>query len=481
MPVRIRKRVVIPLLPAIAFSLWASAQSISATTKNDPRLGRFRDEIEHYRRVLGIPGMAVIVLRNQHVIWKGPFGYVDPARKRPYTPDTPQHIASLTKTFAATLVLQRVENAKLDLNEPVADFVPDVQDRRVQIKHLLSHTSEGTPGDQYRYNGDRYDLLTQVLEKQTGKPFRQLIAETFIKPLEMEETAPGQDLLTVDQKAWMGLKAQEVEHYRQVLRQIAPPYALYGEESVPTTFPPQEIGAAAGMISTVNDLAKFDVAIDQHRFLRPETQALAWTPFVSNSGKTLPHGLGWFAETFAGEKLVWHYGHWPGMYSATYVKIPAKNLTMILLANNEAASAPFYLAGGIETSVFACAFLKEFAWKGDDHGCEASSSAAMQRWVADRRTEVRTPVRVSAQILKRYVGDYKLAETGTAISVTYRNGRLFINLPRKFTSELFPESATRFFLKTVDYEIIFVPGEQGAPIRLYVVTPGDRQEAQRIQ
>jgi CubicO group peptidase (beta-lactamase class C family) len=476
MPTHARQGLVALLLLSIA-----AAQSKAPHSSDNERIRILQAQVEHFREELRIPGMSVIVLREGRVIWKNGFGYADVGKQRPYTPDTPQHIASLTKTFAATLVMQLVENGKLDLNDPVADYVTDVQDRRVQIKHLLSHTSEGTPGNQYRYSGDRYDLLTQVLEKKTGKPFRQLIAETFIVPLRMTETAPGQDLLTGGEKSASGLSGQEVEHYKSVLSEIAPPYALYGEEVVPTAFPPQDISAAAGLVSTVNDLAKFDVAIDEHRYLKPETQALAWTPFVSNSGKTLPHALGWFAETFAGEKLVWHYGHWPGMYSATYVKVPAKGLTMILLANSEAASAPFYLTGGIETSVFACAFLKVFAWRGDDHGCEQMSEKAMQRWLADRRAEVRRPIMVPEDVLKHYAGDYKLMEGGTVASVTYRDGHLFINLPRKFPSELFPESTTRFFLKTVDYEITFVPGVQGKPVRLYVHTPEDRHEAQRLQ
>ncbi len=474
----INKGSLIALLFISPISICAPAQS---GKPDADRVRILQVQIVKFRKELKIPGMSVIVLRDSQVIWKSGFGYADVGTRRPYTPDTPQPIASLTKTFAATLVMQLVEQSRLNLNEPVADYVPDVEDRRAQMKHLLSHTSEGTPGEQYRYSGDRYDLLTEVLEKKTGKPFRQLIAETFIVPLGMKETAPGQDLLKGGDHFAPILGQQEVEHYKHVLSGIALPYALYGEETIRTAFPPQGIGAAAGLIPSVDDLAKFDVAVDQNRFLKPETQALAWTPFVSNSGKTLPHGLGWFAETFAGRKLVWHYGHWPGMYSATYVKVPAENLTMILLANSEAASAPFYHTGGIETSVFACAFPKVFAWDGHNHGCSKMSDDAMRRRIADRRAEVRRPISLPEEALRQYEGEYKLLESGSLVSVSYRDRSLFINVPRKFPSELFPESATRFFLKTVDYEVTFVPDQQGKPTRLYIHTPGELHEAQRQQ
>jgi CubicO group peptidase (beta-lactamase class C family) len=478
MPMHTRQAVALLLLFA-AVPVSSAAQSSVAVASDTERIRGLQAQFERFREELRIPGMSVIVLREKRVVWRSGFGYADDDLKRPYTPDTPQHIASLTKTFAATLVMKLVEDGKLNLDEAVADYVPDVQDRRVRIKHLLSHTSGGVPGDQYEYDGGRYDLLTAVLEKKTGKPFRQLLVETFIRPLGMYETAPGQDLLQDRESLTPTLGQGDIDHYKRVLGRIALPYALYGEEIIPTAFPPQEIGAAAGLVSTVNDLAKFDVAIDEHRFLKPETQALAWTPFVSNSGKTLPHGLGWFAETFAGEKLIWHYGHWPGMYSATYIKVPAKGLTMILLANSEAASAGFYFTGGIETSVFACTFLQTFAWAGDDHGCRSTSDAAMRRWIADKRAEIRQPVAVSPTVLQQYAGDYKLGSG--VVTVENRGRRLFINLPRKFPSELFPESATRFFLKTVDYEVVFVPGEQGKTIRLYVYTPGDRHVAERVQ
>ena len=462
---------------AILGAVCATAGHAQLGASDGEHIHTLKAQFEQFRKELKMPGMAVIILQGRKVVWKHSFGYADVATKRPYLSETPQHIASLTKTFAATLVLQLVERGELRLNEAVADYVPEVKDRRVQIRHLLSHTSEGVPGDEYRYSGARYDLLTTILEKKTGKSFRRLLIETFQRPLVMNETVPGQELLVDNVAADVGLNDAETARYRAILSRIALPHARYGDEVVVTAFPPQKIGAAAGLVSTVGDLAKFDVAIDEHRFLKPETQELAWTPFVSNSGKVLPHGLGWFAQTFAGEKLIWHYGHWPGMYSATYVKVPARNLTMILLANSEAASAGFYLTGGIETSPFACAFLKIFAWQGDDHGCESTSSASMNRWIEDKRAEVRQALVLPANVLRGYTGDYTLR--GRDVAVTYKNGRLFISLPRNFPSELFPESRTRFFLKTADYEVTFVPGENGTAQRLNVYTASDKHEAER--
>lgn len=83
------------------------------------------------------------------------FGHTDVERRIPATPDTLYDIASLTKTFTAILVLQLVEQCKLDLDEPGSRYSDDFKGNSVRIKHLLSHTSDGTPGGTFSYNPDR--------------------------------------------------------------------------------------------------------------------------------------------------------------------------------------------------------------------------------------------------------------------------------------------------------------------------------------
>jgi hypothetical protein len=89
--------------------------------------------------------------------------------------------------------------------------------------------------------------------------------------------------------------------------------------------------------------------------LTKETQERAWTPFVSNGGERLPYGLGWFVTDYHGLKLVWHYGNWGTGFSAMYLKMPEKNVSIVMLANSEALADQ----GGQEltNSVFVCSFL----------------------------------------------------------------------------------------------------------------------------
>ena len=99
----------------------------------------------------------------------------------------------------------------------------------------------------------------------------------------------------------------------------------------------QEKRTRGGMISTVLDLAKFDVAMDRNRIVSEASKEAMFTPTISSSGRTLPYGMGWFVQEDEGTKLVWHYGWAPHAYSSLYLKVPEKGVTLILLANSDGA------------------------------------------------------------------------------------------------------------------------------------------------
>jgi len=487
----------------------AVAQTLS-TGQDQTRLARLERQFDELRTLLKVPGLSAVIVRDQKVVWAKGFGFADLEARIPATPDTPYVIASLTKTFAATLVMQLVEQGKLDLNEPISKYSADFKDDTVKIKHLLSHTSEGTPGERYQYNGSRYNYLTAVLEKVTGKSFRELLVKTFLDPLGMSNSVPGHDLLTEKDK-WAVLGQENLNRYPTVLAKLAQPYRLCGEEIVHTPYPPRGIGAAAGLISTVMDLAKYEAAVDRNQFLKKETQEQAWTGFVSNNGQSLPHGLGWFVRPYRAQKLIWHYGYWPDSFSATLVKVPQQKLTLVVLANSDALSAPFYYTGGIETNVFACAFLRLFVFEnmqgrtladpdwslspekfsaelarlskqvnGYDYPCEQTSHAAMMKWLEARRAQARKPVKVDPKVFAALVGQYQLNPNRT-FTVSQEGSKLTIDIPRSNKSELFPESESKFFLKVADVEVTFVKDDKGQVAQIELHTNGQELRAKRIR
>jgi CubicO group peptidase (beta-lactamase class C family) len=435
---------------------------LAGCASNGSRVATFEREADELRRTLHIPGLSAAIVQSQKVVWARGFGYADLENRVPATPDTLYHIASVTKTFGSTLVMHLVETGQLRLDEPIAPYTPStysgtITDERVQIRHILSHTSEGTPGDQYSYNGNLYDALTPVIEKKYGAPFRDVITQRILDPLRMTESVPGHDVIDDPKLA---------RRYAPALARFAKPYTLYGNgEIVPTVYPDRDIGASAGLLSTVRDLAKYDAAIDRHVLLQPKTQELAWTPFVSNAGKPFPYGLGWFVETYRGERLIWHTGNWGAGFSALYVKVPARNLSMILLANSEGLADGFYVPGAGARNPFACAFLRHVVFHADDP-CKEAAAAATNKWLSDRAARAtKKEITLDPALLATYAGEYRRDEKRT-YTVMAVGAHLSIDYRRGERVEMYPFGENEFFFKVgTDTILRFVrEGGHGAAV-----------------
>ncbi len=344
----------------------AGIQVESLDHSDQEALERLSERLEEYRRQLGIPGLAAGIVRNQRLIWAQGFGLADLEHGIAVTPETPFHLASLTKTFASQILLRLVEQGKVDLDDPVKSYGVTLKgDRGITVRHLLTHTSEGVPGRRFRYDGRRFAHLGRVIERASGATFRDLVVDQILIPAGMLSTAPVLPPSRLRGSDSRRPAADLEARFREVHRLLARPYALGDAlEPVPGKPPdPDHFGVSTGLISTIVDLASYDAAIDRHRFVSEDSLELAFTPAQSNSGQTLPYGLGWFVQEFAGKKIVWHYGRETG-YSALYLKVPEKQLTFILLANSDELSRPFSLgAGDVLNSPFAVGFLNDFAFR----------------------------------------------------------------------------------------------------------------------
>jgi CubicO group peptidase (beta-lactamase class C family) len=97
------------------------------------------------------------------------------------------------------------------------------------------------------------------------------------------------------------------------------------------------LSTTGGLVSSAPDLARFSIALDQGRLLKPETRDRAWTPLEAPDGRPLPYALGWFVQHHAGTRLVWHYGHFLEN-STLIVKVPERRATFVILANSDGLS-----------------------------------------------------------------------------------------------------------------------------------------------
>jgi CubicO group peptidase (beta-lactamase class C family) len=356
-----------------------STIDLYSTTGKDPITG-FKLRVDKLREELGIPGMSLAVLHRQQVLFADGFGYANLEKKIPATPETPYNIASLTKTFSAAVLMKLVEEGRLDLDAELAVLLENkvikrgertfhgyseacqeiiaasknpffrypslirnyrCNSERITVRHLLTHTSQGVPGENYHYNGFLFGFLSSVVEAASGEDFDKILVNTIIMPLDMTSTIPSWDDKLRDRTL-----SECAIYYRK---------SLFG--FVPSEYRTR-LSASAGMVSNVIDLSKFDLAMDRDLVVSKESKEATFTATRSKSGKQLPYGLGWFVQKYKGMKLVWHYGHAPKAYSSLILKCLDRDATLILLANSDGASASFDLgAGDVMKSPFASAFI----------------------------------------------------------------------------------------------------------------------------
>ena len=371
------------LLPLLSACAQTSANTPNLAPDQNP-VQFFYEEMERLRIDNRIPGLSVAVLQNQQVVFAEGFGYADLENRIPATPDTPYNIASLSKTFAAAILMKLVEEKRLDLDTSIADslknsrFTYDVgtfegyatvcrkirqysrdpqfeyafllKDYRcdkenITVRHHLTHTAQGKPGETYRYNGFLFGFLSLIAEQVSDKPYSELVVDHIIAPLEMTDTIPS-----TTEKRREQILAKRAKYYR----------TGFGGEFTPSSYP-ITLSSSAGIVTTVLDMAKFDIAMDRNLIVSADAKGAMFTNTISSSGRSLPYGLGWFVQEHNGVKLVWHYGWAPKAYSSLILKVPEKNVTFILFANSEGASADFHLGrGDVLRSPFAVSFLKAF-------------------------------------------------------------------------------------------------------------------------
>jgi CubicO group peptidase (beta-lactamase class C family) len=341
---------------ALALALSSSAPHAAQSSDRDHRLTLFTRYLEPLRVQATIPGLSAAIVSGGRILWESGFGYADVEHRVPATGDTPYPVASITKTFASTLLLQCVENGTLDLDQPMGGFSAGF-DTGATVRHVLSMTSNPPPGSRFMYDGDRYSTLTAVVDACASTPFRQALRTHVLDRLAMTDSVPGHDLEAPTTEVVALFDAATLARYRAVLARLAKPYSGQSGKAVLADYPPRGINAAAGLVSTVRDLARFDTALDDRVLLRGGTQSLAWRPFLLSGGESSPYGLGWFTHQTAAGRALWHYGLWP-TFSSLFLKLPERDATLILLANSDGLSARFPLANGdVMSSPFAAAFI----------------------------------------------------------------------------------------------------------------------------
>lgn len=298
------------------------------------------------------PGAAVVVTEHGKVVFSGASGMADIASGKPITADTVFRLGSLTKQFAAAVVLQLVAEGKLSLDDPVTTFVPGYPADKggtATVRQLLNHTSgiqsytsipgwmvadkpatafttasligefrdqpvEFQPGEKWNYNNSGYVLVGAVIEAVTGKPWWQAVDERIVRPLGLTSIRYGGEEANVAAFA-TGYSAAGEGKY-------APSRKI--DMSVPH--------AAGALIGTVGDFAKWSHALHHGKMVRPDLYAEMIAPTRLADGTSAPYGYGIAQSDVRGEPALTHSGGIFG-FGTNSIYLPASDLAVTVFTN----------------------------------------------------------------------------------------------------------------------------------------------------
>jgi CubicO group peptidase (beta-lactamase class C family) len=164
------------VLLAVAGTLFLARSGAAADPAGDPtpRIDAFEREVEGLRRLLAIPGLQVAVVQGDRVAFERAFGHADLKARKPMTTDHLVEIASVTKTMTAVALMQLVNEGKVSLDDRVVKypfhrwFYPTRITPEVRLRHVLSHTSQGPPGEAFAYQGGRFGFVLGVFGSPGG-------------------------------------------------------------------------------------------------------------------------------------------------------------------------------------------------------------------------------------------------------------------------------------------------------------------------
>lgn len=321
----------------------------------------FARDVENYCRLLQLPSLAVGVARGDSLVFFKGIGTANSLTKEPLTADHISPIASVTKAFTAVALKQMEGEGKLSLQDPVSKypnqyFTENRWSPQTTLAQVISHTSESNPpGTQFVYNGSKFNLVfnafsainkTRVPDDIT-RPFTEEIQNRILTPLKMDHT-----LLRFSEKEHGNLKKWVVQTYR-----LDDPSGKFAP--VDLDLNNLQSGPGYGMMSSVNDLVKYSSALSHNRLLTALQYRQLSSPFYPGS----PYGAGWFTTRFEGTEIHWAYGYGDND-AALLLRVPSKNLTLIILSPCSLPSAATRLGyGNPFNAMLVCSFFRNYVKK----------------------------------------------------------------------------------------------------------------------
>lgn len=352
------------LIVIVAFGLTVARGSVSSEV--DSIFGSLIQQNE--------PGAAVLVRERGRTIFKRGYGVRDLRTRRRIDATTNFRLASVSKQFTAMAIMLLVHDRKLQYDSKLTEIFPDfpAYGQAITIRHLLTHTSGlpdyedlmeaagpiakepwnvthqiqdlevldllkrqsagiFAPGTSWSYSNSGYVLLGLIVAKISGEPFASFLQKRVFAPLHMNNTV-------VRVKGQADVRNRAFGH-----TQRASGFTEGDQSATSATL------GDGGVYSNIEDLAKWDAALETHALLSEAEMAPALMPCTLANGreatwpakpgednlgpgKPVKYGFGWFLDPWKGHQRMWHFGSTAGFRTAIE-RFPAVGVTVVVLCN----------------------------------------------------------------------------------------------------------------------------------------------------
>jgi D-alanyl-D-alanine carboxypeptidase len=325
-----------------------------------PQADKVDEYIEAEMRKQHIPSLSLAVVQAGKVVKSKAYGLANMELNVPATPNTVYQLQSITKSFVACGIMLLVEDGKLGLDDKITKYLSGLPEAwsAVTVRQLLTHTSgipnfvsdQGSgaailafsqkvssseeiigwaaarplkfaPGEGRRYSSTGYQLLGMIIEKVSGKPWGQFLQDRIFAPL--------------------GMTSTRVYSQYDIIPNRASGYNHFGDVPVNGVWMTPAImeSPAGGLLSTVEDMAKWEIALERGRILKPSTLAQMEVPSKLKNDSIVQmddgtrFGLGWDLPTYQGHRIVAHGGDHITGFTANFSRFVDDKVAIIVLTN----------------------------------------------------------------------------------------------------------------------------------------------------
>jgi CubicO group peptidase (beta-lactamase class C family) len=352
----------VPIFTAVALALVSAAPQAHAQEDTSSKAQVFAklSDVELVRRVEalldefrvlpGFVGLSVAVARGDEIVFERGVGIADVEWNLPADADTVFGIGSITKQFTAAAIMKLVEEGELGLDDPLGQYLPDFDTggRAVTIRQLLNHTSgipeystldywqktsrlnltdlevlnlvkggppDFEPGTSWRYTNTNYRLLGMIVEKLRGRPYADALRDDFFEPLGLTRTQEWGDQI-IPRRAqgyWFDVESQTLGNADAL-----------GSAGA---------GGQGGLVSTVGDLIRWQVALTNGRAVSPASFERMITSTVPSGQGVMAYGFGLQIDSPQGLRRIAHGGLTSG-FTGALTWLPDVGLRIAVLSNS---------------------------------------------------------------------------------------------------------------------------------------------------